>query len=163
MFASFHGDTNGLQTISVVTAVHKTHQQLADPSSVKLLMGLDANTYENSIPGKTQDVLGFAAFYSRIGLTSIFGDHPDPADHTTYNARTYLQPQLNKAAKKSELVAKGDVNLKDFVLYFPKDFTTVSRMKDNTAKKKYVEGMVFPTLKFPSDHGLLSAVIHKEF
>lgn len=162
MFASFHGDTNGLQTIPVVTAIHKTHSELRQ-NNVKLLMGLDANTYENSVPGKTQDVLEFAKAYVALGLTSIWGDHPDPTNHTTYNARTYLQPQLNKAAKKSELVSKGDVNPKDFVLYYNGDFTTKTLTKDNTGKKKYVEGMVFPTLQFPSDHGVLSAVVHKEF
>lgn len=162
MFASFHGDTNGMQTIPVVKAVHKTHSELRQ-NGVKLLMGLDANTYENSIPGKTQDVLEFAAMYAGIGLTSIWGDHPDPTNHTTYNARTFLQPQLNKAARKSELVSKGDVNPKDFVLYYNGDFTTKGLTKDNTGKKTFVEGMVFPTLQFPSDHGVLSAVVHKEF
>ena len=37
MFASFHGDTNGLQTIPVVTAIHKTHSELRQ-NNVKLLM-----------------------------------------------------------------------------------------------------------------------------
>jgi hypothetical protein len=115
------------------------------------------------VPGKTQDVLEFAAKYAGLGITSIWGDHPDPANHTTYNARTYLQPQLNKAAKKSELVAKGDVNPKDFIVFYNGDFTTDKLTKDNTGKKKYVEGMVFPTLEFPSDHGVLSAVIRKQF
>ena len=119
--------------------------------------------YEHAVPGKTQDVLEFAAKYAGLGITSIWGDHPDPANHTTYNARTYLQPQLNKAAKKSELVAKGDVNPKDFIVFYNGDFTTDKLTKDNTGKKKYVEGMVFPTLEFPSDHGVLSAVIRKQF
>ena len=44
MLASFHGDTNGMQTIPVVKAVHKTHAELRQ-NGVKLLMGLDANTY----------------------------------------------------------------------------------------------------------------------
>ena len=43
LFASFHGDTNGLCTIPVVTAVHQyasLHQEYT------LLFGMDANTYE---------------------------------------------------------------------------------------------------------------------
>ncbi len=46
----------------------------------------------------------YAAAYVRMGLTSCWGDTPDPKQHTTYSARTFLQPQLNKAAKKDELV-----------------------------------------------------------
>ena len=30
-----------------------------------------------------------------------------------------------------------------------------STIKDNTGRRTYVEDMVFPTLKFPSDHGLV--------
>lgn len=31
--------------------------------------------------------------------------------------------------------------------------------KDNTGERRYVEQMVFPTLKFPSDHGLIAATL----
>ena len=31
--------------------------------------------------------------------------------------------------------------------------------KDNTGKKVYTEDMVFPTLAFPSDHGLVATVL----
>lgn len=157
MLSSFHGDTNGLATIPVVTAVHNTKS--AHFADHKLLFGLDANTYEHATPGKTQDVLEFADAYLKMGLTSCWGDKPDPTQHTTYSARTFLQPQLNKAAKKDELVAKGDVNPKDFVLFYPYDFAPVSVGKDNTGKQKFIEGMVFPTLDFPSDHGILRTTI----
>ena len=49
---------------------------------------------------------------------------------TTFNARTYLQPQLQKAAKSDEKVTKGDKNPKDFIL-FPKggfDVVTASKV-----------------------------------
>ena len=70
-------------------------------------------------------------------MSSCWGDTPNPKEHTTRNARfcglvvlhfhfalrqairvykpqfrTFLQPQLNKAAKRSELETKGDVNPK---------------------------------------------------
>jgi hypothetical protein len=35
----------------------------------------------------------------------------------------------------------------------------VSTVKDNTGEMKYVENMVFPTLSFPSDHGITSSVL----
>jgi hypothetical protein len=31
--------------------------------------------------------------------------------------------------------------------------------KDNTGEMKYIENMAFPTLKFPSDHGILATII----
>ena len=66
----------------------------------------DDHRYEKGIPGKTQDVLEFASAYVKEGLTSVWGNTPNPRNYTTFNARTFLQPQLNKAARKDELVAK---------------------------------------------------------
>jgi hypothetical protein len=70
-----------------------------------------------------------------------------------------LQPQLNKACRKSEKREKGDVHPKDFILFTKKDFTVLRTWKDNTGDQKYVEDMAFPTLQFPSDHGILATVI----
>lgn len=92
-------------------------------------------------------------------LTSCWGDTPNPKNYTTYNARTYLQPQLNKACKSDEKRTKGDVNPKDFILFPKRDFAVVQTWKDNTGKKTYVEDMAFPTLDFPSDHGILHTII----
>jgi hypothetical protein len=99
------------------------------------------------------------------GLTSCWGDKPERDNFTTHNARTYLQPQLNKASKRDEIMTKGDVNPKDFIL-FAKDKDSASALvrvvetnKDNTGRREYVEDMVFPTLEFPSDHGVLETVL----
>ena len=70
-----------------------------------------------------------------------------------------MQPQLNKAITLEERDIKGDKNPKDFILFFKSDFNVLSTTKDNTGKKKYVEKMVFPTLTFPSDHGITSTVL----
>jgi len=155
LLASFHGDTNGLATIPVLEAVTALAARMPER---RLIFGLDANTYEHEAPGK-QDVLGFARAYVAKGLTSCWGDTPDPTNHTTYNARTYLQAQLQKAAKQSETAAKGDKNPKDFLLFSPASFTVRSTTKDNTGERRYVEDMVFPTLQFPSDHGVLSTTL----
>ena len=45
---------------------------------------------------RVHQVLEFAEAYVEMGLTSCWGDTPDPTQHTTYSARTFLQPQLNK-------------------------------------------------------------------
>jgi hypothetical protein len=156
--ASFHGDTNGLATKPVVDAVMKAmkSETLQD---AHLIFGMDANTYETATPGKQQDVIDFGKDYVRQGLTSCWGDVPQPSNYTTYNARTYLQPQLNKACRKNEKRQKGDVNPKDFILFKKNDFTVIHTWKDNTGKKLYEEDMAFPTLHFPSDHGILATVI----
>jgi len=157
--ASFHGDTNGLATKPVLNAVVEAMKTDPKLQGRTLVFGMDANTYEKAAPGKQQDVLDFGKSYVSHGLTSCWGDVPDPKNYTTYNARTYLQPQLNKACRKEDFLSKGDVNPKDFIL-FPKDkFTVVQTWKDNTGEKKYIEGMAFPTLNFPSDHGILATII----
>jgi hypothetical protein len=159
VIASFHGDTNGLATKPVLTAVLKAMAGDSQLAGHRLIFGMDANTYENAKPGKQQDVLDFGRHYVKHGLTSCWGDVPNPKNYTTYNARTYLQPQLNKACKSTEKRAKGDVNPKDFIVFPKKDFRVVSTWKDNTGNKKYIEDVAFPTLEFPSDHGLLSTII----
>jgi len=157
--ASFHGDTNGLATKPVVEAVVAAMHNNPALTGSRLIFGLDANTYEHAVTGKQQDVLDFADHYVKLGLSSCWGDRPNPANYTTYNARTYLQPQLNKACKQSEKRAKGDVNPKDFILFDPDQFHVVQTWKDNTGELKYIEDMAFPTLQFPSDHGILATLL----
>ncbi len=38
-------------------------------------------------------------------------------------------------------------------------FKVLRTTKDNTGTKKYTERMVFPTLKFPSDHGIIETTL----
>ncbi|KAL7557830.1 hypothetical protein ACA910_009135 [Epithemia clementina (nom. ined.)] len=160
VIASFHGDTNGLATIpvldAIVTAMKKSESV---PKKAKLLFGLDANTYESGETGKTQDVMEWSQHFVSQGLTSCWGDVPLKNNYTTYNARTYLQPQLNKACKKEEKREKGDVNPKDFILFSKSDYQVVRTWKDNTGERIYKDDMAFPTLKFPSDHGILTTII----
>ena len=160
VIASFHGDTNGLATIPVLDAIVAAMESTkVVPKNAKLLFGLDANTYERGTPGKTQDVMEWGSHYVSHGLTSCWGDVPQKSNYTTYNARTYLQPQLNKACKRDDKRAKGDVNPKDFILFSKKDFFVERTWKDNTGHRVYKEDMAFPTLQFPSDHGILTTVI----
>mmetsp|Transcript_24470 Transcript_24470/g.37765 ORF Transcript_24470/g.37765 Transcript_24470/m.37765 type:complete len:582 (+) Transcript_24470:192-1937(+) len=159
VIVSFHGDTNGLATIPVLDAIIKAMSADATLKDRHLIFGLDANTYDKSKPGKTQDVLEFGEAYRKHDLTSCWGDVPDAKNYTTFNARTYLQPQLNKASKSTEKREKGDINPKDFILFAKKDFNVVKTWKDNTGEKKYIEDMAFPTLQFPSDHGVLATII----
>lgn len=156
LLASFHGDTNGLATIPVVTAVKD--YAMAKRPDCKMLFGLDANTYAKPEEDQ-QGVTKFAEFYTSHQLNSCYGPTPNPLNFTTFHARTHLQPQLNKAVSLEEKDAKGDKNPKDFILFFNADYQVISTTKDNTGDKKYVENMVFPTLHFPSDHGVTSTVL----
>ena len=47
----------------------------------------------------------------------------------------------------------------DFILFGKSDFKVVQTWKDNTGEKTYTENMAFPTLNFPSDHGILATII----
>mmetsp|Transcript_40458 Transcript_40458/g.131401 ORF Transcript_40458/g.131401 Transcript_40458/m.131401 type:complete len:560 (-) Transcript_40458:194-1873(-) len=158
VLASFHGDTDGLATVPVVKAMA---QLLAkQPMGTRHVFGMDANTYAVG-SAKQQGVSEFAAEYRQLGLTSCWGDAPDPTNITTFNARTYLQPQLNKAVAYKDLASPGtgDKNPKDFLLFPKGSFGVESTTKDNTGQKAYVERQPFPTLTFPSDHGVLSSVL----
>ncbi len=160
VIVSFHGDTNGLQTIPVNDAVMKTLETSKDLLKHKLIFGLDANVYEHA-SSKQQDVLAWGQSYLSHGQSSCWGDIPQPSNYTTFNARTYLQPQLNKACKSIEKRQKGDVNPKDFILFKKPDFTVVKTWKDNTGERRYIEDMAFPTLNFPSDHGILATILER--
>lgn len=129
VIASFHGDTNGLATIPVNTALVNTLKNNPELSNHKLIFGLDANTYEHATPGKQQDVMEWGQSYVELGLTSCWGDVPQKSNYTTFNARTYLQPQLNKACRSSEKREKGDVNPKDFIVFKQQDFEVVKTWK----------------------------------
>jgi len=157
LLASFHGDTNGLATLPVLAAVHALAQRMP---SHRLIFGLDANTYVQGSASK-QGVVEFGQDFVSKGYSSCWGDAPDPSNHTTFNARTFLQPQLQKAAKSTEKAGKGDKNPKDFILFPKATYRVVATTKDNTGRRQYTEGMVFPTLQFPSDHGLVATVLRE--
>jgi len=159
LLASFHGDTNGLATIPVLDAL-QTFALKVYPDH-KLLFGLDANTY--SVPDEDQQgVREFAKHYVTLKMDSCWGEDPDVENFTTYHARTHLQTQLNKAVSLEDMqngLKGGDKNPKDFILFFEDDFLLLHTMKDNTGMHNYIENMVFPTLTFPSDHGITSTVL----
>lgn len=159
LLASFHGDTNGLATIPVLDAI-QTFALKVYPDH-KLIFGLDANTY--SAPDEDQQgVKEFAQHYADLKMDSCWGEEPDIDNFTTYHARTHLQTQLNKAVSLEDMqngLKGGDKNPKDFILFFEDDFLLLHSMKDNTGAHKYIEKMVFPTLTFPSDHGITSTVL----
>ena len=163
VFASFHGDTNGLATKPVTAALH---DYLKGPTSKlaahALVFGLDANTYKVKRDGY-QQVEDYQADVVAKGMASQRGttETIDAADCTTFNARTYLQPQLNKAVSFADRYTNVNVdhNPKDFILFYADQLALVDTAKDNTGRKTYDEDIMFPTLAFPSDHGISSATL----
>ncbi len=59
-----------------------------------------------------QGVTDFSEKIKAMSFSSCWGDSPNLSTWTTRNARTYLQPQLQKAVGISDAARKGQVNLK---------------------------------------------------
>eukprot|EP00933_Yihiella_yeosuensis_P058152 TRINITY_DN5841_c0_g1_i1.p1 TRINITY_DN5841_c0_g1~~TRINITY_DN5841_c0_g1_i1.p1 ORF type:complete len:532 (+),score=102.85 TRINITY_DN5841_c0_g1_i1:186-1598(+) len=157
ILASFHGDTNGKVTAPVVRAVNKI--LASEGKDCRLLFGMDANTYLKG----TDKLYGAKEFLEEcrsLGLRASWKDGEDMAKClTTCNARTYLQPQLNKAVASNMKLQKGDVNPKDHIVFKASDFEAISTFKDNTGRRQYEEATCFPTLEFPSDHGIVATTL----
>lgn len=163
LLASFHGDTAGLASTSVVNAVRRC----AADAGIPLLFGMDANTHRREDPsGATKYVGSFLQDLQE-------GVHPvahtwegEPASWiTTCNARSYLQPQLNKAVPYAErLTSKAtDRNPKDFILFSEGAFRVlVPAQRDNTGGCSFKDGIDLPTLEFPSDHAVVWSTLAME-
>ena len=159
LLVSFHGDTNGLATKPVLDAVHAYRSRSAPDA--KLLFGLDANVYAEAVAGKAF-VGDFAAQFSGLGMASSYGTADAPAwSSTTFNARTFLQPQLNKAVKREDRFDSPSVdrNPKDFILFYASDFSLLAASKDNTGDGAFAADDMFPTLAFPSDHAVTKVAL----
>mmetsp|Transcript_136771 Transcript_136771/g.272792 ORF Transcript_136771/g.272792 Transcript_136771/m.272792 type:complete len:672 (+) Transcript_136771:92-2107(+) len=156
LLGSFHGDTNGLKSKPVVSAV----ASVLEKQEVKchLIFGLDANTYLKKEEG-WQGVDDFLAHCSSLDLRSCWPEDKNMTECcTTCHARTFLQSQLNKAIRRAELLTEGDVSPKDHILVSG-DYDVAACHKDNTGRLSYLEQTPFPSLDFPSDHALVSIVL----
>uniref|UniRef100_A0A7S1QLZ8 Endonuclease/exonuclease/phosphatase domain-containing protein n=1 Tax=Alexandrium catenella TaxID=2925 RepID=A0A7S1QLZ8_ALECA len=168
LIVSFHGDTSGLLTLPLIDAVHRAAKEHFPSHTV--VVGLDANVYEREREG----VQGFESclqHFSELGLVTCWGEKPEAkACRTTCSARTSLQPQLNKAVRFAERVAKSSRDPKDFVVFYQGQLRLVAPsemgvgkqpnpMRDNTGQLEFRDSMNFPTLDFPSDHGLVAMAL----
>eukprot|EP00933_Yihiella_yeosuensis_P058153 TRINITY_DN5841_c0_g2_i1.p1 TRINITY_DN5841_c0_g2~~TRINITY_DN5841_c0_g2_i1.p1 ORF type:complete len:525 (+),score=120.70 TRINITY_DN5841_c0_g2_i1:35-1609(+) len=158
ILASFHGDTNGKVTAPVVRAVNKIWE--SEDESCRLLFGMDANTYLKG----TDKLYGVKKFLEDCHSLDLKASWEKGMEEclTTCKARTYLQPQLNKAVASSEKLQKGDVNPKDHIVFKASHFEAISTFKDNTGRRQYKEATCFPSLEFPSDHGIVATVLRSK-
>lgn len=221
--ASFHGDTEGLQSIPVLEAVHAAVEEMRElevthtedtskemtgqppegraealPSveaqgkpvecerprtpreakesgrpylraksgtglRPKLLFGLDANAYEKLNSHAKKKELFYKTWLDRFRHLKCSSnwcrsgsEEFDPvACRTTFNARTFLQPQLQKAVKHSAFT-DGDCNPKDYILFYTAEFQATETSRDNTGDPS-VDSASFketpiPSPVWPSDH-----------
>lgn len=165
LLASFHGDTDGLMTVPVLEAVCATREVRGEPK-LRLIFGLDANAYSKGAAGKKLGAQEFAEACSARGLGECWAGRTAEAPLeccTTFNARTYLQPQLNKAVSRGAagLDANTDRNPKDYIVFDAKQLAPAGPPeRDNMGKRGTFDAEApFPTLNFPSDHAALLSVL----
>merc|ERR1711903_396783 len=91
-----------------------------------------------------------APFQARIAAAELASQYSDSDSidvkrYSTFNARTYLQPQLNKAVAFDDRYTDVNVdrNPKDFVLFTKRDFKLLETARDNTGDgRTYVDDMM---------------------
>jgi hypothetical protein len=153
LLVSFHGDSNGLSTQPFMEALDIIVRK--DFKDHVLVVGLDANTHSVPPDRYHHSVNSFCTFLANHGMLSLWGEEPDVSLHTTCSARTFLQTQLNKAMRYENRLSQK--SLKDWIVVYQHQILAVSNaIRDNTGKKNFVEGIVLPSLQFPSDHALVS-------
>jgi hypothetical protein len=157
--ASFHGDTNGIASTPAVSALMQClHDVLPDHVP---LFGVDSNTHADSKP-KTKDVKEFFVDIDALGLQSCFKDAEVDEMYTTFSARTFLQPQFQKATRSADIEHLADHNPKDHIVFRPTDFVLEALTRDNTGEGTFIPKSVFPTIRFPSDHAALLCTLKRQ-
>ena len=90
---------------------------------------------------------------------SLLTTHHSPL--TTHHSPLTSHDSL-LAAHHSPLTTHYSLLTTHYALLFPQAaYSVVATSKDNTGRRRYTEGMVFPTLQFPSDHGLVATVLRE--
>jgi hypothetical protein len=156
VLAAFHGDTQGLATVPVVEAMSKIVSSKYPHHNI--FLGLDANSYTKEKSGHLA-LSQLGDHLQKFGLQTCFGKPPDPSNVTTCMARTFLQPQLNKAVLAENRFNDGDNNPKDHIIIRESDVFVSAPSRDNTGMRQFAENATFPTLTFPSDHAIISVSI----
>lgn len=155
LVASYHGDTHGLLTVPVLKAFCSFLQQ---HKNIVFLFGLDANAHRVS-KGDRLLFSDLLQFLDKNGLCSSWEGNREGKQCTTYNARTFLQTQFNKAVSKADIKSKGDINPKDFIIFEARKAKLVETKVDNTGDDLFEEDKILPSVGFPSDHAIISSQI----
>jgi len=171
LLCSFHGDTDGLQTKTITSAVNTYVASHADLTVC--VFGMDANTHVAHKDGKKQGVADFIDFVSESTsfrcCWSMCGVDVEKDAFTTFSARTFLQAQLNKAVPMAEATSSPltDRHPKDHILISTPSLepfdARVERInavefRDGEAPKPlaFDPASMFPNARFPSDHAAVT-------
>merc|ERR550539_413252 len=136
LLVSFHGDSGGMASGDVMKTIAKIHKEKY--SDHKLVIGIDANTHSDSVADgkKKYGVSSFDALLKELGFATCFGGLPTRS--TVNSARTYLQPQLNKAVKREDLLIEDADHRspKDYIVFVDGQFGVKEEsIVDNTAQR----------------------------
>ena len=174
LLASFHGDSEGACTAPVLTALHDLARERCPHHT--LLFGLDANTAVKpaDAPGGERgeprgrpagaaglDAGGFSALLADLGLGSCWQGQDLRGLWTTFNARTYLQPQLHKAVGLEGVLDRRHMRLRDWLVFRAGQLAVAAVERDNTGRRGRFESRVMPSQAFPSDHAIVAAKLHR--
>eukprot|EP00039_Didymoeca_costata_P033656 m.43465 g.43465 ORF g.43465 m.43465 type:complete len:585 (+) comp9977_c0_seq3:92-1846(+) len=171
LLSSFHGDTGGMSSLPVIDDLSAISDQDEYAEHI-CIYAMDANCYADKKADRLH-VADFAKHFGQRNLCSSFDSMgPGNFPRSTMNARTFCQPQLNKAVTKKNMqggLSKHiDANPKDFILH--KTATRNSKLSvvkaciDNTGDgpqdiSSYDPSIWMPGAGFPSDHAILYAEI----
>ena len=156
LLASFHSDCDQLPSRPLLRAL--TNVAARHYGDHVLLAGLGANIETGPGAAPHQTAEGFAAFLRGEGLVSCWGSAPDPAAWTACSARTYVQPRPDLAAPTCERL-DSDISggLLDWIVARRATPAECSASRDNTGRRRFVDGAVLPSAEFPSHHAIVSA------
>jgi hypothetical protein len=189
LLASFHGDSDGTCTAPVLTALEALAQECfpehtllfgldantaagpACPVSNRLdppIVSRDAAasaakgaaTSKSSASRPGLDGGGFTALLDERGLGSCWQGQDLRGLWTTFNARTYLQPQLHKAVGLDGVLDQRHMRLRDWVVFRAGQLTVSGVERDNTGRGRF-ERRVMPSPAFPSDHAVVAATLRR--
>jgi hypothetical protein len=182
LLVSFHGDSNGLATPGVVAAVDALSS--TEPfAQHRLIVGLDANAWETEKKG----VMGYETFMETLRASRLLchlhttptlpgatatdaasacsSSNPSLASAISSNiARTHLQPQFHKAVFLANVRSDSTAKPCDYILHRAAQFDCGPALegdthRDNTGRGVFVPGQLCPTLAYPSDHCVVSALL----
>ena len=152
LLASFHGDSNGRSTAPIIAALDRLARERYNEHT--LVFGLDAN-----MAGEGDGAGDLDSLLAGRGLSSCWEGQDLGSLWTTFNARTHLQPQLQKAVGLSDVLDRRHMRLKDWILFYDSQLAVQDVSRDNTGARDFVT-RVMPSLAFPSDHAIVSANLH---
>jgi len=148
VLGSFHGDSDGQQTVPFI----KTFTEQA--GDAKCILGIDAQC----VPVPSDGKLTHGDFLKALEASNLKSCFGEDKIWTTFKARTFVQPQFQKAVLSADLHTKADMAPKDHVLCSGSFFKYADVQRDTTGTRAFVDAPL-PNEHFPSDHAIVAAEV----